>query len=59
MAVVRQVFRALRHANDELMRASEATIRSARAPQSRPHIQAPAARQARPDAAADRADRAA
>jgi hypothetical protein len=59
MAVVCQVFRALRHANDELMRASEATIRSARAPQSRPHIQAPAARQARPDAAADRADRAA
>jgi hypothetical protein len=59
MAVVRRVLRALRHANDELMRTSEATIRSARAPQSRPHIQAPAARQARPDAAADHADRAA
>jgi hypothetical protein len=27
MAVVRRVLRALRHANDELMRASEATIR--------------------------------
>jgi hypothetical protein len=59
MAVVRRVLRALRHANDELMRTSEATIRSARAAQSRPHIQALAARQARPDAAADRADRAA
>jgi hypothetical protein len=59
MAVVRRVLRALRHANDELMRASEATIRSARAAQSRPHIQALAARQARPDAAADHADRAA
>ena len=59
MAVVRRVLRALRHANDELMRTSEATIRSARAAQSRPHIQALAARQTRPDAAADRADRAA
>ena len=59
MAVLRRVLRALRHANDELMRTSEATIRSARAAQSRPHIQALAARQARPDAAADRADRAA
>ncbi len=59
MAVVRRVLRALRHANDELARASEANIRTARAPQSRPRTQAPAARQARPDAAADRADRAA
>lgn len=59
MAVVRRVLRALRHVNDELMRTSEATILSARAAQSRPHIQALAARQARPDAAADRADRAA
>ena len=48
MAVVRRVLRALRHANDELMRTSEATIRSARAPQSRPHIQAPAARRGSP-----------
>ncbi|MDQ2815739.1 MAG: hypothetical protein M3Z75_28810, partial [Actinomycetota bacterium] len=38
--VPRRVLRALRHVNDELMRASEAIIRSARAPRSQP----PAAR---------------
>jgi hypothetical protein len=59
MTIPRRVLRALRHVNDELMRASEAIIRSARAPQSRPQIQAPAARDARPGTAADRADRAA
>ena len=56
--VPRRVLRALRHVNDELTCASEAIIRSARAPQSRPRIQAPAAKDTRP-AAADRADRAA
>lgn len=56
--VPRRVLRALRHVNDELTCASEAIIRSARAPQSRPRIQAPAARHTR-QAAADRADRAA
>jgi hypothetical protein len=59
ITVVRRVLRALRHVNDELMRASEAIIRSARAPQSRPQTQAPAARDTRPGTAADRADRAA
>jgi hypothetical protein len=59
MTVVRGMLRALRHVHNELMRASEAIIRSARAPQSRPQIQAPAARDTRPSAAADRAYRAA
>jgi hypothetical protein len=59
MTVVRRVLRALRHANEELTRASDAIIRTARAPQSRPRTLAPADRQARPEAAADRADRAA
>ena len=57
--VPRRVLRALRHVNDELIRASEAIIRSARAPQPRPRIQAPAARDTHPGTAADRADRAA
>jgi hypothetical protein len=59
MTVPRRVLRALRHVNDELRRASEATIRSARAPQPRPRIQAPAARDTHPGTATDRADRAA
>ena len=41
MTVPRRVLRALRHANDELMRTSEAIICSARAPQSRPHPRRP------------------
>jgi hypothetical protein len=59
MTVPRRVLRALRHVNDELMRASEAIIRSARAPQSRTRIQVLAARDTRPGTATDRADRAA
>ena len=59
MTVPRRVLRALRHVNDELMRASEAIIRSARAPQSRPQIQAPAARDTHRGTAAERADLAA
>ena len=59
MTVPRLVLRALRHVNDELMLASEAIIRSARAPQSRPQTQAPAARDTHPDTAAERADLAA
>ena len=55
----RRALRALRHVNDELTRASEAIIRSARAPQSRPRVQAPAVGDIRPGTAADRADRAA
>jgi hypothetical protein len=38
----RQVIDALRYVDDELMRASEAIIRSARAPQPRPQVQATA-----------------
>jgi hypothetical protein len=59
VTVPRRVLRALRHVNDELMRASEAIIRSARAPQSRPQTQAPAVRATHPDTATERADRAA
>lgn len=59
MTVPRRVLRALRHVNDELMRASGAIIRSARAPQSRPQAQAPAARDTRPGTVADRAGQAA
>jgi hypothetical protein len=59
MTVPRRVLRALRHVNDELTRASEAIIRSARAPQSRPQIQALAARDAHRGTAAERADLAA
>ena len=38
----RRVIHALRYVDDELMRASEAIIRSARAPQPRPQVQATA-----------------
>ena len=50
---------ALRHVNDELTRASEAIIRSARAPQSRPQIQMLTARDTHPGTVTERADRAA
>ena len=39
----RRVIRALRYVNDELTRASEAIIRSARVPQPRPGVRATAA----------------
>ena len=59
VTISHRVLGALRHANDELMRASEAIIRSARAPQPHPQIQAPAAGDTHPGTATDRADRAA
>ena len=59
VTVSRRVLRGLRYADDELMRASEAIIRSSRAPQSRPRIQATAARDTHPDTATGHADRAA
>ena len=59
VTVSRRVLRGLRHADDELMRASEAIIRSSRASQSRPRIQATAARDTHPDTATGHADRAA
>jgi hypothetical protein len=52
-----RVIHALRYANDELTRAFEAIIRSARAPQPRPRGQATAAGSR--DTAAERADQAA
>jgi hypothetical protein len=55
----RRAIRALRHVNDEFLRASEAIIRSARAPQPRPQVQATAAKAAQPHTATERADRAA
>ena len=59
LTVPRRLLRALRHVNDELIRASQAIIRSARAPQPRPRIQAPAASGTDPGTAAGRADQAA
>jgi hypothetical protein len=50
---------ALRHVNDELTRASEAIIRSARAPQPRPRVQTPATGATQRDTVAERADQAA
>ena len=53
----RRMIHAVRYVNDELMRASEAIIRSARAPQPRSHTQATAAEDREP--VAQRVDRAA
>ena len=50
---------ALRHVNDELTRASEAIIRSARAPQPRPLVQPPAAGAPERDTATEPAGQAA
>jgi len=55
---LRRPVRVVRYVNDELLRASEAIIRSARAPRPRPRIQAPANGQIH-SGAAGRADRAA
>ena len=41
LTVPRRALRTLRHVNDELMRASEAIIRSARAPRPRPRSRHP------------------
>jgi hypothetical protein len=53
----RRMIHAVRYVNDELMRASEAIIRSARAPQPRSRAQATVAEDREP--AAQRVDRAA
>jgi hypothetical protein len=50
---------ALRHVNDELTRASEAIIRSARAPQPRPRVQTPATSATQRDTVTEPADQAA
>jgi NaMN:DMB phosphoribosyltransferase len=59
MTAARQVIRALRHADAELLRVGEAIIRSARAPRLRPQSQARVAGPAQRDTATERADRAA
>jgi hypothetical protein len=59
MTIPARTLRALRYANDELTRAGEAIIRSARAPQARPRGQAPAAGATHPRPAAEHADKAA
>ena len=57
MSGPRRVIHALRYVNDELTRSGEAIIRSARAPQPRPRVQATAADGR--DTAAERVDQAA
>jgi hypothetical protein len=59
MTAPRRAIRALRYVNDELMRASEAIIRSARAPRPRPQASVPADAEAYRGSAAERANRAA
>jgi hypothetical protein len=59
MTATRRVIRAVRHVNDELVRASEAIIRSARAPQPRPPASAPADAEAHLGTVSERAGRAA
>ena len=59
MTMPARALRALRHVNDELTRASEAIIRSARAPQPRPRVQPPAVGATQRDTATERADQAA
>ena len=59
MTMPTRALRALRHVNDELTRAGEAIIRSARAPQPRQRVQPPAAGATQRDTATERADKAA
>jgi hypothetical protein len=55
MTMPTRALRALRRVNDELTRASEAIIRSARAPQPRLRVQPPATDAAQRDTATERA----
>jgi hypothetical protein len=59
MTAPRRPIRVLRYVNDELMRASEAIIRSARVPRPRPQVSVPADAEAHPGSAVERANRAA
>lgn len=59
MTAPRRAIRALGYVNDELMRASETIIRSARVPRPRPQASVPADAEAHPGSAAERANRAA
>jgi hypothetical protein len=57
--VMAQALHTLRHVNDELTHASEAIIRSARAPQPRLRVQPPAAGSTQRDTVTERAGKAA
>ena len=59
MTAPRRAIRVLRYVNDELMRGSEAIIRSARAPRPCPQASVPADAEAHPGSATERANRAA
>lgn len=59
LTVPRRALRALRHVNDELTRASEAIIRSARGPQPPLRVQPPVTDAAQRDTATERASQAA
>ena len=59
MTMPSRALRVLRHVNDELTRASEAIIRSARVPQPRPPVQPPVTGAAPRDIATERAGKAA
>lgn len=59
MTMPTRALRTLRYVNDELTRASEAIIRSARAPQPRPRDQAPATGATLGGTATERVDKAA
>ena len=59
MTMPTRALRALRHVNDELTRASEAIIRSARVPQPRLRVQPPVPDATQRDTATERADEAA
>ena len=59
MTGTRRMIHAVRYVNDELMRASEAIVRSARAPQPRSQAQAQATAAEIREPAAQRVDRAA
>jgi hypothetical protein len=59
MTMLTRALRALRHVNDELTRASEAIIRSARVPQPCLRVQPTVTDAAQRDTATERADKAA
>jgi hypothetical protein len=58
MTAARRALRALKYVDDQLIRASEAVIRSARTSQPRPRLQAPGSGNLHPGHTTERADRA-
>ncbi len=59
MPALRRVVHAFRYANDQLLAAGDAIIRSSRAPQPRPQSDAAAGMRAHPVSMTERTDRAA